>query len=411
MHSPEAGRLRVLAAAAGSGTSLFEDSQSDGQGLRDGHLPPSTSRAAAPVRSLSREHSLVRRAAALRTEFAAAFDDQPGKLEPGRCEAFLKVLDGELLHAMLEECDGAATLERLPFEGLLGLARVCFVRLLRLDAGASQSALTLLRGLPEDAHVTVISMFDRQGARSGDLLTRLHSFAHGVTGRGAPPRSGSPERRWSPWERVLAGTEASPAWARLSDTESDGMVEAAMHFMDSLPGDIRSTVLQHFAQQDFPRRAAWCRRLGLDDSAILFLRALPEAVQLTVLRDFKPASTPEGSISEDFKYFAATVMARQATSRRAANAALAPNRPARGVPRRGQRTTRRPHTPVLGRSSDPEDLKALVGSEALAGSFDPAAPERPATFKLGPARLPEAIGERRNPRPRSGRDPRRVPCM
>lgn len=188
-----------------------------------------------------------------------------------------------------------------------------------------------------------MTKFDRAAAMEGNLLVCLNKFAQGVTVarggvRGA--RSCSAER------------SARARLAAAQNSASDGLVEAAVSFLDSLPLDVRSTVLNNFAERDvspsemtvaaaddafgraFPARAAWCKRLRLDRRAITSLHALPEDVQRIVVRDFDP-NAYEGNVSDALRMFCHVVM-----SRYSANSQLSSSGPVVATPLRSRTLAR-----------------------------------------------------------------------
>lgn len=178
---------------------------------------------------------------------------------------FLGRLPEDLQNNVIRGFNPSGTKDGNVWGRLLGYARSLWSRRL----GLTEPASTFVRGLPEEVQVAVILDFDATGSKDGNVSARLVQFANYLIARSTPSRApvGAPPAQ--PQSVVQPVTSCMHPQAPVTDPLQPA----------------QGSVIGEFAQA-----------LGLDASATVFLQALPEEVQSTVITTFDPSGTKDGNI-------------------------------------------------------------------------------------------------------------------
>jgi len=247
------------------------------------------------------------------------------------------MLPPDLRETLISDFDPRGTKDGNVLGRLFGFARVVWAQRLGLDPVQKQEAATLLRSLSEEAQARVMGQFDVSGTKDGNILARLQRFAADVAsrfapggGKGAiqaytpppaysPPPVYSPPPAYSPAPARAAPAVAhaySPSFAEF--VSRMGLDAASANFLQSLPEEVSSVVLNSFNPSGTKDgnvwgrlfgfvRSVWTQRLGLDASMVNFLKSLPEETQKVVMVKFDPSRTKDGNIAARLESFARSV--------------------------------------------------------------------------------------------------------
>eukprot|EP00930_Biecheleria_cincta_P083448 TRINITY_DN7301_c0_g1_i1.p1 TRINITY_DN7301_c0_g1~~TRINITY_DN7301_c0_g1_i1.p1 ORF type:complete len:879 (+),score=128.89 TRINITY_DN7301_c0_g1_i1:85-2721(+) len=169
-------------------------------------------------------------------------------LDRAACD-WLRMLPQDLLGQVMLSFDPAGTKDGNVWGRLFGYIRSHWKGRLQL----TDESLSFLKSLPEDVQMKVIAEFDAGGSKDGNASARMMGFAQHLATRGS----------------VLGGTRQSPRSAPQRHLPSNADVAAVQEFVQTL---------------------------GLDDAALVFLQQLPGDFMNSVMSSFDPSGTKDGNI-------------------------------------------------------------------------------------------------------------------
>lgn len=323
--------------------------QFDFSGTKDGNILARLQRFANDVASRYAPTATVRVASSLAPPIRASVSasNGPSQLSTAVSEfvvrlgldsatlAFLQALPEEVRSVVLTSFNPNGTKDGNVWGRLFGFVRSVWAQRLGLDPGT----VVFLKGLPEEMQRAVMVKFDPSRTKDGNINARLESFARSFTSQPHPgirqPASCPPVA--APVNMGLAGAhmgssvgnaKSPPAdsstastSAMLRDfTQRWGLNKQAASFLETLPEAVSTAVLGSFNANGTKDgnvwgrlfgfvRSVWAQKLGLDNSAFMYVRGLPEDVQMEVMGRFQLNQTaPEHDVLRQLRALADEVL-------------------------------------------------------------------------------------------------------
>lgn len=275
--------------------------------------------------------------------------------------SFLEGLPEDVRAVVVAAFNPRGTKDGNVFGRLLGFARAIWAQRLGLDRGQLQEVNGILRSLPEEVQARIITQFVVAGTKDGNVLARFQRFASDVASRCSVPalRSHAPAGNSAaapvalvavtpvqaltpaPFQvaahssvpqskpqlasviggaplRQPPGAAVLPRGLATSFAVQLGLDATAVSFLRSLPEDVQTAVVTSFDPRGTKDgnvwgrlfgfvRSVWAQRLGLEASTITLLKSLPEEVQRTVMVKFDPSRTKDGNLTARLESFALSV--------------------------------------------------------------------------------------------------------
>jgi len=208
-------------------------------------------------------------------------------------------------------------------------------------------AAEFLEGLPGEVLTKVLSSFNPKGSKDGNVFPRLEAFANSILFPGGRGRGGSstwPEQASPLCFSAPRHPGPAPGFASMQQyCASVGLDGESASLLQLLPQDMQETIMSDFDPHGtkdgnvFGRvigfaRSLWTHRLGLNREvgreATVYLRELPEGVQIRVMAFFDPTRSGGGPLVARLQRFAADLSHQRAGAGAGGRPAGADGRPA-----------------------------------------------------------------------------------
>lgn len=197
---------------------------------------------------------------------------------------FLASLPQEMQEKVLGDFDATGTKDGKVEGRLIGYVRGFWARSL----GINDAAFSVLRGLPDDVQMKVISEFKPGGSKDGNISARLLQFMERKDTRAAAPRS---------TKITLVPVDQVPYYPLL---QSGGTLPSSPRRSGppAVPGSVAVDRL--------------ARTLRLDRSMTDFLLSLPDDVQRELTENFDPSGTKDGYVEGRLFAYVRRLVAKKA---------------------------------------------------------------------------------------------------